>query len=298
MNPKSYVSTRAKARHRYSGAFLFIRNPCCLLTPVFLVLVLAPFFATVLRHHSSPPFFTAVLHHCPPSPPPFTTALHPRSSRAEHTSTANTPTTATPVVEQPPSTEGPTDSSASDVAPPTGPWVGTEITVIIEGNWKSHSSYIKRYFSALAVITPYAELSLTYLDSRTDALTRESGTKNNKPLSMVFTRRSDRIPPIPEEVKHHPKSVNNLIVRQLLDHVKHNTKLTTFFKTQFQCISGPMSKKLVEQLELDPKTATCRSLSDAEVYAITQVLQNERFPDPSGKCLSPAGKAITWPPPP
>jgi DNA topoisomerase-6 subunit B len=142
----------------------------------------------------------------------------------------------------------------------------------------------------LAVITPYAELSLTYLDSRTDALTRESGTKNNKPLSMVFTRRSDRIPPIPEEVKHHPKSVNNLIVRQLLDHVKHNTKLTTFFKTQFQCISGPMSKKLVEQLELDPKTATCRSLSDAEVYAITQVLQNERFPDPSGKCLSPAGE--------
>ena len=96
------------------------------------------------------------------------------------------------------------------------PWVGTEITVIIEGNWRSHGRFVSKYFSELAVVTPYAELSLTYIDKRDDdALTSVHG-KKNKPLTMNFLRRSDRIPPIPEEVKHHPKSVNNLIVRQLL----------------------------------------------------------------------------------
>ena len=117
------------------------------------------------------------------------------------------------------------------------PWLGTEITVIIEGNWKTHGKYVKKYFSELAVVTPYADLSLSYIDS-------SGGIKKSNPLSMAFEHRSDRIPAIPAEVKHHPESVNNIIVQQLLNRISGHTKLTTFLKQEFQCISGPMAINL------------------------------------------------------
>ena len=163
------------------------------------------------------------------------------------------------------------------------PWLGTEISVIIEGNWSSHGKYIKKYFSSLAVITPYADLSFQYIDT-------SQKEKKRNPLSMIFQRRSDKIPPIPAEVKHHPESVNNIIVQQLLDRVNGNMTVMKFLRTEFQCITGPMSKKLVEKLGMDSKVAKCNELDDRDIDGLTQALKNEKFPDPSGKCLSPAGQ--------
>ena len=160
------------------------------------------------------------------------------------------------------------------------PFYGTEISVISEGNWRSHGSYIKKYFSELAVVTPYADLSFQYKDS--------TGKRN--PLSMVFDRRSDRIPPIPMEVKHHPGSVDNIIVQQLLNNVRPSTKLTTFLKTEFQCITDKMAKNLIEKLGLDTKNGKCSDLDDHYLDSLTQLLKNETFPTPKGDCLSPAGE--------
>ncbi len=37
-----------------------------------------------------------------------------------------------------------------------------------------------------------------------------------KSFTVLFRRRSEQMPPVAREVKHHPKSVNNLLVQQLL----------------------------------------------------------------------------------
>lgn len=41
-------------------------------------------------------------------------------------------------------------------------WRGTSITVVVGGNWTNYRSRIMTYLQQLAIITPYAELELTY----------------------------------------------------------------------------------------------------------------------------------------
>ena len=39
-------------------------------------------------------------------------------------------------------------------------WHGTEITLTIEGDWRSYGSRVLKYLRQMAVITPYAEFEL------------------------------------------------------------------------------------------------------------------------------------------
>ena len=123
-------------------------------------------------------------------------------------------------------------------------------------------------------MTPYADLSFSYKDQRSV----------NRSLALKYARRSDRIPPMAAEVKHHPKSVNNLIVRQLLDRPEaRSMTISKFLNTQFQCISKPLSKRLVTELGIDAKRR-CKGLGDADVHSITKLLQQAKIPEPSGSC--------------
>ena len=79
-------------------------------------------------------------------------------------------------------------------------WVGTEMEVLIAGNWTSYKSRIVKYLQQLAIITPYAKFRLQY--SR-----MEDGTKD---MTIRYDRRSEQMPPPAREVKHHPSSVRSL----------------------------------------------------------------------------------------
>ncbi|CAN0533888.1 unnamed protein product, partial [Ectocarpus sp. 12 AP-2014] len=85
-------------------------------------------------------------------------------------------------------------------------WRGTEMTVCVSGNWQTYKSRVLQYLQQLAIITPYAELELEY----------HSHANSKKDLTAVYRRRSEQMPPLAYEVKHHPGSVNNLLVQQLI----------------------------------------------------------------------------------
>lgn len=63
-----------------------------------------------------------------------------------------------------------------------------------------------QYLQQLAIITPYAQLELEY----------HNHANPKKDLTAVYRRRSEQMPPLAYEVKHHPGSVNNLLVQQLI----------------------------------------------------------------------------------
>ena len=126
--------------------------------------------------------------------------------------------------------------------------MGTEFKLCIGGSWKSHGKFIKSYLqkvrvcflveeavvldidtynmdgtshcyiiltrrslslrsSQLAVITPYASFSFDFVPG--------TGSKITK-VSLSYPRTSDNMPPLSKHVKHHPSSVNNLLIQQLL----------------------------------------------------------------------------------
>jgi DNA topoisomerase-6 subunit B len=166
-------------------------------------------------------------------------------------------------------------------------WIGTQISVTISGAWSAYRSRVLQYFQQLAVITPYAQFSLKY--------TNESdGAKGKGNFSAVWKRRSTQIPRPPFEVKHHPSSVNDLLVSGLIDIAKEKASTSTllpFLMTQFSCVDKGKAMSVIDALGNSfSSDMKIEQLTPKQVHEITRQLAVHKFAPPSGDCLSPAGE--------
>ena len=82
-------------------------------------------------------------------------------------------------------------------------WIGTEMQVLVAGNWTTYKSRVVQYLQQLAIITPYARLEMSYTN-RSD---------ERKGMNLRFERRSEQMPAQAREVKHHPSSVSFTYLR-------------------------------------------------------------------------------------
>ena len=165
--------------------------------------------------------------------------------------------------------------------PNTEGWRGTEISVVIEGAWTSYRAKVVKYFQLLAVITPYADLALTYTDRGSE----------RRSFTCSHLRRTDVMPPEAVEVKHHPSSVDNLLVERLIHEAKPGMKLQRFLSTQLSNISPALGARLISELGDDFSPSTpISSLSKQHIHRLTRLLKEAKFERPSSECLSPAGE--------
>jgi DNA topoisomerase-6 subunit B len=160
-------------------------------------------------------------------------------------------------------------------------WLGTEMEVLIAGNWTTYKARIVQYFQQLAIITPYAQLELTY----------QNLSDSKRDMAIRYDRRSEQMPPAAREVKHHPASVNNLLVQQLLERTKQKT-LSKFLYKDLSSVSPALAKRLIAELgkSFDEEMAPS-ALNDKQVTKLVQLLRSvELFKAPDGSCLSPLGE--------
>ncbi|KAL0223949.1 hypothetical protein P9112_003339 [Eukaryota sp. TZLM1-RC] len=157
-------------------------------------------------------------------------------------------------------------------------WRGTKISVVIEGAWVQYRARVVNYMRQLAIITPHAQFSLQYVP----------GSAGSSAFSAKFKRRSDVIPPPPGIVQHHPRSVNLVLVKQLIQDSKNKT-LGKFLQNDFQCVNTVLSGQICAELG-HPKTTKLGDLSDADIASLVKLFGEIKFPDPLGNCLSPAGE--------
>ncbi|KAM1166791.1 hypothetical protein ACFX19_029433 [Malus domestica] len=158
-------------------------------------------------------------------------------------------------------------------------WHGAEIQVVIEGNWTSYRSKILHYMRQMAVITPYAEFLFKFVSGAAD-----------KSITIRFARRTDVMPPVPLETKHHPSSVDLLLIKRLIEeNPKQN--LLQFLQHEFVNIRKAYAERLIGELgpEFSPKMPI-KSLTSQQIVRIHQLFHQAKFDDPSGDCLSPAGE--------
>ena len=163
----------------------------------------------------------------------------------------------------------------------TDGWVGTEFEVLIAGNWTTYKARIVQYLQQLAIITPYAKLEMNY--------TNLSDEKKN--MNLRYDRRSEQMPPPAQEVKHHPSSVNNLLVQQLLERTKCKTFLK-FLCTDLSSVSPALAKRLINELGHGfDETTPPSEVTDKQLTRLVQLLRSvELFKAPDGSCLSPLGE--------
>lgn len=162
----------------------------------------------------------------------------------------------------------------------------------------------------LAVITPYAQFALDFsCRSGASAAAIRSravpgGAGGRSDFSFVWKRRSATVPRPPAEVKHHPSSVNDLLVRSLMDAAKPaagkagaaaaasgGVSLLSFLSTSFSSIDRSLAARLIAELGPGFAPTTPVSTLDAKaVHQVTRLLAQAQIPPPSGDCLSPAGE--------
>tara|TARA_A100001015_G_scaffold283202_2_gene348291 strand:- start:239 stop:1771 length:1533 start_codon:yes stop_codon:yes gene_type:complete len=154
-------------------------------------------------------------------------------------------------------------------------WRGCEISVTISGNWSAYRSRVLMYFQQLAVITPYAHLSLDYRKSK----------DNKNDFTAEFLHRSQQMPPLTKEVPPHPKSLNHITLSSMLTESRHK-HLSKFLTNDLSGISAPVASKLVAAIG-----ETHTNMSSAKVTALCQSLRDEKsIKPPPFNCLSPAGE--------
>jgi len=165
------------------------------------------------------------------------------------------------------------------------PYHGSSVKLVISGAWRNYKSKIVKYLRLLAVITPYAQIDLEF----------ESEVHPQNSFTVSHQRRSDHLCKVAQEVKYHPKSVDNVIVKQLLDRTKYLT-LELFLQKELYGINPDLASRLVEEMSNQTKggiseDTSCDSLSESNIHQLTEMLRaTTQFDAPSVECLSPAGE--------
>ncbi|KAH8055077.1 DNA topoisomerase II [Aureococcus anophagefferens] len=171
-------------------------------------------------------------------------------------------------------------------APNPERWRGLEMEVVVGGAWGAYKSRIATYLRQLAIITPYAALSLQF---------RAADGQGKKDVALRFERRSTKVPPCPKKTGYHPSAVNELLLQQLLRRTTQKTLVGFLARGgELSSISGPLAKRVVAECgggfrdDDDPK-----ALGDdaKKVSRLARLLREVKlFPPPSGDCLSPVGE--------
>ncbi|CAN0902052.1 DNA topoisomerase 6 subunit B [Linum grandiflorum] len=158
-------------------------------------------------------------------------------------------------------------------------WHGAEIQVVIEGNWTTYRSKILHYMRQMAVITPYAQFLFRFISEASD-----------KNVTVKFARRTDVMPPVPPETRHHPSSVDILLIKRLIAETSKQN-LLQFLQHDFVNIGKSHAERLIGEMGPDftPKMAV-KTLTDQQIVRIHQLFRQAKFDDPTGDCLSPAGE--------
>lgn len=158
-------------------------------------------------------------------------------------------------------------------------WHGAEIQVIIEGNWTTYRSKILHYMRQMAVITPYSEFLFKFISDTVD-----------KNMTIKFARRTDVMPPVPLETKHHPSSVDLLLIKRLIAETS-KTNFLQFLQHEFVNISKSYAERLIGEMGPDFNSKmSVKNLTSQQIVRIHQLFRQAKFDDPSGDCLSPAGE--------
>ncbi|XP_072055613.1 DNA topoisomerase 6 subunit B isoform X2 [Arachis hypogaea] len=150
-------------------------------------------------------------------------------------------------------------------------WHGAEIQVVIEGNWTTYRSKILHYMRQMAVITPYAQFLFKFVSDAPE-----------KNVTIRFSRRTDVMPPVPLETKHHPSSVDLLLIKRLIaETLKQN--LLQFLQHEFVNISKSHAERLIGEMgpDFSPKMAL-KSLTPQQLVRIHQLFRQAKFDDPNG----------------
>lgn len=112
-------------------------------------------------------------------------------------------------------------------------------------------------------------------------------------MELKYERRSEQMPDTPVTVKHHPASVNNIIIQQLVQVTKAKN-MVQFLSKELSAVSPALAKRLIAELAGSTGLAedtNPKDLTDKQITRLVQLFRQVKlFRPPDGSCLSPLGE--------
>ncbi|KAF3791843.1 DNA topoisomerase 6 subunit B [Nymphaea thermarum] len=105
---------------------------------------------------------------------------------------------------------------------------------------------------------------------------------HRKNITVRFARRTDVMPPVPSETKHHPSAVDLLLIKRLIAETSKQN-LLQFLQHEFVNISKSHADRLIGEMgpDFSPKMSV-KSLTSQQIVRMHQLFRQAKFDDPSG----------------
>lgn len=158
------------------------------------------------------------------------------------------------------------------------PWEkdhGTRVELTIKGSYvKEKRQSIYSYLKSTSIVNPHARI--TFIEP--------GGTRT------VFERATDRLPPIPVEIKPHPEGVE-LGTLLKMAHSTEAYKMTSFLVNEFSRISYRTAREICAHAMIDENLRPS-DMDRSQARRLLEAFHLVRIMAPPTDCLSPIGETL------
>src|SRR5579875_428764 len=153
-------------------------------------------------------------------------------------------------------------------------WHGLVLESEFIGDYLLSKKKIMEYLFQTSIAVPYARIY--YQDFEGNAL--------------IFDRKTDKLPPIPEETLLHPRGVDLEMLKRLIK-TSPGMPLNKFLVKRFQRIGNKTAEEIskLANIELDKIVS---KLNEDEISRLYQIMKTYPFNKPNVSSLSPLGEAF------
>lgn len=150
---------------------------------------------------------------------------------------------------------------------------GLSVEMIVEGRYIRGRQSIPTYLKYLSIANPYAKIIYNGPDER-----------------IVFERTTNKLPPLPKEIKPHPYGVELGKLKRMLKLTKYKN-MVSFLKNEFSRITKPKAKRICKLARI-PQSRKPQEVTHKEAEKLHKVLQAVKLRAPPTNCLSPLNEEM------
>ena len=151
---------------------------------------------------------------------------------------------------------------------------GTKIELDLEGSYLGGSQSIDQYLKQTAIVNPHVTIVYT----------------NPKAEQIIFPKATDKLPPLPEEIKPHPYGVELGVLITMLDNTDART-LQAFLTQEFSRVGRNTAKEICQNAALLPSTKPSDINRDIAEKLLAGINKTKIIAPPTD-CISPIGEEL------
>lgn len=145
---------------------------------------------------------------------------------------------------------------------------GLCVELVVEGRYVKGQQSVPTYLRYISISNPYAKIIFNGPDGK-----------------MVFERTTNKLPPLPKEIKPHPYGIELGKLKRMLRLTKYKN-LVSFLTNEFCRISKAKAKKICKLARI-PQSRNPHEITHQEAEKLHKVMQMVKIRAPPLNCLSP-----------